>query len=68
MENRKVLIEFELDGERYADDSAVTVRTVRLMYEGHNPGPFCPPGVVNVRWVALDGVYRPCADPVELHA
>ena len=68
METRKVLIEFELDGVEYAEDRAVIDRTVRLMYEGDNPGPFCPPGVVNVRWVALAGVYRPSADPVELHA
>ena len=59
-----MLIEFELDGERYTDDKALFARAICLLYP-YQVGTL-PFGVTDGRIVAVDGVYRPMAEDLEL--
>jgi len=60
---RCVLIEYTLE-DKYDDTGAMT-RAIFLMYNG-TIGKL-PAGVVDCRIVALDGVYRPNAEELDLH-
>ena len=59
----RVLIEFTLD-EGTQDTQATMNRVLKIMYP-HRIGEL-PGGIQDVRWLALDDVYRPCATEVEL--
>ena len=59
----RVLLEFTLD-EGTQDMRAIVDGVLKIMYP-HRIGEL-PGGIQDVRWLALDDVYRPCATEVEL--